>query len=62
MIRSVSVMGLAALLTAGSFVMVSDDLEDAFDSLKQAESRKDPALIKPELCMVECRKSGGTVS
>lgn len=46
MIRSVSVMGLAALLTAGSFVIVSDDLEDAFDSLKQAESRKDPALIK----------------
>jgi hypothetical protein len=46
MYMSVSVLSLVALLGAGPFVVVSDDLEDAFESLKQAETLKDPALIK----------------
>lgn len=46
MYMSVSVVSLLALLSAGPVVVVSDDLEDAFESLKQAETLKDPALVK----------------
>ncbi|MCW5981826.1 MAG: hypothetical protein KIT09_27320 [Bryobacteraceae bacterium] len=41
-----SILGSAALLATTAFVVIPDDLEDAFRSLKEAETLKDPALIK----------------
>jgi len=42
----VPVLSFAILLIAGPVVAVADDLEDAFQSLKQAESKKDAAVVK----------------
>lgn len=41
-----SVLSLAALLIAGPTLAVPDDLENAFQSLKDAESSKDAAQVK----------------
>jgi tetratricopeptide (TPR) repeat protein len=46
MTTSIKVVSLAVLLVAGSYAIVSDDLEDSFESLKQAEAKKDVASIK----------------
>jgi hypothetical protein len=43
---NVSVLRPAVLLIAGAVVAFPDDLEDAFQSLKQAESKKDAAQVK----------------
>jgi hypothetical protein len=42
----VSVLNLALLLAAGAPFAVSDDMENAFQSLKEAETKKDSALVK----------------
>lgn len=39
-------LSVAALLFAGPLVAAPDDLEDAFQRLQEAESKKDPAVIK----------------
>ena len=39
-------LGCAVLLIVSPFVAVADDLEDAFNSLKEAESKKDAASVK----------------
>jgi len=41
-----SMLGCAVLLIASPCVAVADDLEDAFQALKEAESKKDAALVK----------------
>lgn len=43
---NVSVLSFAILLIAGPVVGVADDLEDAYQSLKEAESKKDAAQMK----------------
>jgi len=48
-------LGCAVLLVASPLIAVADDLEDAFNSLKEAESKKDAALVKKlaaEACAV----------
>jgi len=48
-------LGCAVLFIASPLVAVADDLEDAFTSLKEAESKKDAALVKKlaaEACAV----------
>ena len=42
----VSVLNLAFLLAAGASFGASDDMENAFQSLKEAETKKDSALVK----------------
>jgi hypothetical protein len=42
----VSILNLALLLAAGAPFAISDDLEDAFQNLKEAEAKKDSALVK----------------
>jgi tetratricopeptide (TPR) repeat protein len=42
----VSVLSFAVLLIAGPLVAVPDDLDDAFQSLKDAESKKDAGQVK----------------
>jgi hypothetical protein len=47
------IYGLAFLLLAGSVPAISDDLEDSFGKLKEAEARKDVALVK-QLAVETC--------
>lgn len=39
-------VGFAVLLSAGAAIVTSDDLENAFQNLKQAESQKDSTAVK----------------
>ena len=47
------IYGLAFLLLAGSVPAISDDLEDSFGKLKEAEARKDAVLVK-QLAVETC--------
>jgi hypothetical protein len=43
---NLSALTLAAVLLAGPVVAVADDLDTAYQSLKDAEAKKDPAEVK----------------
>ena len=56
-----TVLSVAVLLIAGTLPAVPDDLEDAFQKLKQAEATKDAALVK-KLAAEACALARQTIA